>query len=153
MTNRLETLEDWAAGLLGQLEPSACSKLAGSLAQALRRSQQKRIITQRNRDGSKYAPRRRRNLRGLQGRVRRKVHMFRKLRTVRFLRTQGDGNTISVGFTGRNARIAKVHQYGLSERAEREAPDVKYEQREVLGFTKADLDQIRNGLLEHLFKP
>ncbi|WP_282410071.1 phage virion morphogenesis protein [Pseudomonas sp. PS02303] len=153
MTNQLEALEYWAAGLLKQLEPESRNRLAQNLGRALRKSQQQRISTQRNRDGSKYAPRKRRNLRDLQGRVRRKVHMFRRLRTVRFLKTQSNGNTLSIGFTGRNARIAKVHQYGLNGRAERGAPDVKYEQREVLGFKKADLDLIRNGLQGHLFEP
>lgn len=150
MTNRLETLEDWAAGLLGQLEPASRSKLARSIGQALRRSQQQRIIAQQNPDGSKYAPRKQRNLRGKQGRMKRKVKMFQKLRTASFLKVQGDGNAISVGFTGRIARIAKVHQYGLKDRAERGAPDVKYEQREVLGFTDADIELIRDGLLVHL---
>lgn len=150
MTNRLETLEDWAAGLLGQLEPASRNKLARSLGQALRRSQQQRIIAQHNPDGSKYAPRKQRNLRGKQGRVKRKVQMFQKLRTASFLKVQGDGNAISVGFTGRIARIARVHQYGLKDRATRGAPEVKYEQREVLGFTEADLDLIRDSLLKHL---
>jgi phage virion morphogenesis protein len=150
MTNRLEALEDWAAGLLGQLEPVSRNRLARSLGQALRRSQQQRVITQRNPDGSKYAPRKQRNLRDKQGRVKRKVQMFQKLRTASFLKVQGDGNAISVGFTGRIARIARVHQYGLKDRAERDAPDIKYEQREILGFTEADLDLIRDGLLSHL---
>lgn len=150
MTNRLETLEDWAAGLLGQLEPASRNKLARSIGQALRRSQQQRIITQRNPDRSKYAPRKQRNLRGKEGRVKRKVQMFQKLRTASFLKVQGDGNAISVGFTGRIARIARVHQYGLKDRAERGAPDVRYEQRQLLGFTDADLDLIRDGLLAHL---
>jgi phage virion morphogenesis protein len=150
MTNRLETLEDWAAGLLGQLEPASRNKLARSIGQALRRSQQQRIIAQRNPDGSKYAPRKQRNLRGKQGRVKRKVQMFKKLRTASFLKVQGDGNAISVGFTGRIARIARVHQYGLKDRAERGAPDVKYEQREVLGLTDADLEIIRDQMLAYL---
>lgn len=152
MTNRLEALEDWAAGLLGQLEPTSRNKLARSLGQALRRSQQQRIITQRNPDGSKYAPRKQRNLRGKQGRVKRKVQMFQKLRTASFLKVQGDGNAISVRFTGRVARIAGVHQYGLKDRAERGASEVKYDQREILGFTADDLDLIRDGLLAHLIK-
>ncbi|WP_092166528.1 MULTISPECIES: phage virion morphogenesis protein [unclassified Pseudomonas] len=150
MTNRLETLEDWAAGLLGQLEPASRNKLARSIGQALRRSQQQRIIAQRNPDGSKYAPRKQRNLRGKQGRLKRKVQMFQKLRTASYLRVQGDGNAIYVGFTGRVARIAKVHQYGLKDRAEPRAPNVKYERREMLGLTDADLDLIRDGLLTHL---
>ncbi len=57
MTNKLEALEDWAAVLLGQLEPASRNKLARSVGQALRRSQQQRIIAQQNPDGSKYAPR------------------------------------------------------------------------------------------------
>lgn len=150
MTNRLEALEDWAAGLLGQLEPASRNKLARSVGQALRRSQQQRIIAQQNPDGSKYAPRKQRNLRGKRGRVKRKVKMFQKLRTASFLKVQGDGSAISVGFTGRIARIARVHQYGLKDRAERGAPDVQYEQRELLGFTEADLELIRDQLLNHL---
>lgn len=146
----LEALEDWAAGLLGRLQPSARNKLARSIGQALRRSQQQRIIAQRNPDGSKYAPRKQRNLRGKQGRIKRKVKMFQRLRTASFLKVQGDGRAISVGFTGRVARIARVHQYGLRDRAEPGAPEVKYEQREVLGFTDADLDIIRDSLLAHL---
>lgn len=150
MTNRLEALEDWAAGLLGQLEPASRNNLARSVGQALRRSQQQRIIAQQNPDGSKYAPRKQRNLRGKQGRLKRKVKMFQKLRTASFLKVQGDGNAISVGFTGRIARIARVHQYGLKDRAERGAPDVTYDERQVLGFTDSDVELIRDKLLLEL---
>ena len=150
MTDRLVALEDWAAGLLGQLEPASRNKLARSVGQALRRSQQQRIIAQQNPDGSKYAPRKQRNLRGKQGRVKRKVQMFQKLRTASFLKVKGDANNISVGFTGRIARISRVHQYGLKDRAERGAPDVRYEQREILGFVDEDIDSIRDSLLAHL---
>jgi phage virion morphogenesis protein len=150
MTNRLEAPEDWAAGLLGQLEPASRNKLARRLGQALRRSQQQRIIAQRNPDGSKYVPRKQRNLRGKYGRVKRKVQMFQQLRTANFLKVRGDGSAIRVGFTGRIARIARVHQYGLKDRPERGTPDVKYDQREVLGFTDTDLDLIRNALLNHV---
>ncbi|WP_285354640.1 phage virion morphogenesis protein [Pseudomonas sp. lyk4-R2A-10] len=150
MTNRLEALEDWAAGLLGQLEPASRNKLARSIGQELRRSQQQRIIAQQNPDGSKYAPRKQRNLRGKQGRVKRKLKMFQKLRTASFLKVQGDGNAIRVGFTGRVARIARVHQYGLQDRPERGAPNVSYDRREILGFTESDFDLIRDLLLKHL---
>ncbi|WP_414926922.1 phage virion morphogenesis protein [Pseudomonas zeae] len=139
MTNRLEALEDWAAGILGQLEPASRNKLARTLGQALRRSQQQRIIAQRNPDGSKYAPRKQRNLRGRKGRVKRKVMMFQKLRLARFLRVQGDESAISVGFEGRVARIAHVHQYGSKDRAARGAPVVRYRQRESLGYTRLRL--------------
>lgn len=150
MTNRLEVLEDWAAGLLAQLEPTSRNKLARSLGQALRRSQQQRIIAQQNPDGNKYAPRKQRNLRGKKGRVKRKIHMFKKIRNASFLKVRGDGNAISVGYTGRIARIARVHQFGLKDRAELDAPSVKYERREIVGLTEADIELIRDELLVHL---
>ena len=150
MNGSLEALEDWVGPLLRKLEPTERGKLARSLAQDLRRNQQQRVKAQANPDGSKYAPRKKRDLRGKQGRVRRKLEMFQKLRKVAYLKAKGDGSALSVGFTGRVARIARVHQYGLRDRAERNAPQVQYDQREVLGFTDADLDLIRDGLLAHL---
>lgn len=150
MASNLEALEDWAGVLLARLEPAERSKLARTIGQQLRRSQQKRLVAQQNPDGSKFAPRKQRNLRGKQGRIRRKLAMFKKLRTASYLKVRGDSNAVTVGFTGRIARIARVHQYGLKDRAEPGAPDVRYEQREVLGFTDADLDLIRDSLLAHL---
>ena len=132
---------------LDRLEPGERGKLARSIGQELRRSQQKRVMAQENPDGTKFAPRKQRNLRGKQGRIRRKLAMFKKLRTASYLKVRGDSNGIAVGFTGRIARIARVHQYGLKDRAERGAPDVRYDQRAVLGFAESDIDLIRNSLL------
>ncbi|MDR9876576.1 phage virion morphogenesis protein [Pseudomonas allii] len=150
MANNLEALETWAAVLLERLEPGERSKLARNIGQDLRRSQQKRVMAQENPDGSKYAPRKHRDLRGKQGRVRRKLAMFKKLRTASYLKVRGDNNGVSVGFTGRIARIARTHQYGLKDRAVRGAPDVRYEQREVLGLTELDIELIRTVLLKGL---
>lgn len=150
MTNKLEALETWASGLLEQLQPGARNQLARSIAQDLRRSQQKRVQMQQNPDGSKFAPRKKRDLRGKQGRIRRKVEMFKKLRTATYMKARGDGNAVSVGFTGRVARIARVHQYGFKDRAEPGAPEIRYDQRAILGFTESDLDLIRDRLLHHL---
>lgn len=150
MASDLEALETWAAVLLERLEPGARSKLARNIGQELRRSQQKRVIAQENPDGTKFAPRRKRNLRGKQGRIRRKLAMFKKLRTASYLKVRGDSNAVTVGFTGRIARIARVHQYGLKDRAERGAPETSYEQREILGFSEADIELIRDNLLSRL---
>ena len=78
-------------------------------------------------------PRKQRNLRGKQGRARRKLAMVKKLRTASYLKVQTDSNAISVGFTRRIARIARVHQYGLKDRAEALAPQARYQKREVWG--------------------
>lgn len=150
MDNDLVALEDWVSGLLGQLEPQARNKLARELAQGLRRRQQQRIRAQRNADGTPYVPRKPRDVRGKQGRIKRKVQMFKKLRTARYLKARGTSNAVTVGFAGRVARIARVHQYGLKDRAERNAPDVQYDQRQLLGFAEDDLELIRDALLVHL---
>lgn len=150
MASKLEALETWASGLLEQLQPGARNQLARSIGQELRRSQQKRVLTQQNPDGSKFAPRKKRDLRGKQGRIRRKVEMFKKLRTATYMKARGDSNSITVGFTGRISRIARVHQFGLKDRAERGAPEVRYDQREMLGFTEADVDLIKDSLLRQI---
>lgn len=152
MANNLEALETWAAVLLDRLEPAERSKLARNIGQELRRSQQKRVMAQENPDGTKFAPRKQRNLRGKQGRIRRKLAMFKKIRTSSYLKVRGESNAITVGFTGRIARIARVHQYGLKDRAEYGAPELRYEQRELLGFTEADIELIRDSLLNHLVR-
>lgn len=152
MTSSLEALEDWAAGLLGKIEPASRNKLARSIGQELRRSQQQRIIAQRNPDGSKYATRKQRTLFGKEGRVKRKVKMFQKLRTAHFLKVQDDGNAVTLGFSGRVARIAKVHQHGLKDRAESGAPNIVYNQRKVVGFTTADFSLIKDCLLNSLIE-
>ena len=150
MASNLEALETWAAVLLDRLEPGERGKLARSIGQELRRSQQKRLIAQENPDGTKFAPRKQRNLRGKQGRIKRKLAMFKKLRTATYLKVRGDSDAVTVGFTGRIARIARIHQYGLKDRAERGAPEVRYDRREILGFSESDLDLIRDYLLNHL---
>ena len=150
MANDLDALEGWAGVLLSKLEPAARSKLARLLAQKLRRSQQRRVKQQRNPDGTSYAARKPREFRGKQGRIKRQANMFQKLPKASYLKAKGDRQSINVGFTGRVARIARVHQYGLKDRAEANAPEVRYEQREVLGFTAQDLELIRDGLLVHL---
>ena len=150
MSDELQALEEWAGVLLDRIEPRARRTLAKTIAQQLRRGQQQRIQKQRNPDGTPYSPRKKRDLRGKKGRVKRKVGMFQKVRTATYLRAKGDSNTISAGFTGRIARIARVHQYGLKDRAGRGAPDARYEQRELVGFTDDDLALIRDKLLDHL---
>ncbi|MEJ8866795.1 phage virion morphogenesis protein [Pseudomonas jessenii] len=98
----------------------------------------------------KDAPRKQRDLRGKQDRIQRKLKMFRKLRTASYLKARGDSKLVSVGFTGRIARIARVHQYGLKDRAEPGAPDVSYDKRELLGLTEVDINLIRDEILAQL---
>lgn len=148
MADNLRALEDWAGALLAKLQPGARRQLNQQIGRELRRSQQQRIAAQRNPDGSAFAPRKPRQLRAKKGRIKRK--MFAKLRQAKHLKVQSSADTIAIGFMGRVARIARVHQYGLRDRPERGQADVQYDRRELLGFTDADLDLIRDRLLEHL---
>ncbi|WP_397377120.1 phage virion morphogenesis protein [Pseudomonas sp.] len=149
MSDELTALEDWAGALLAKLQPAERRKLNQSVARELRRSQQQRIAAQQNPDGSAYTPRKaRQNLRGKQGRIKRQ--MFSKLRQAKHLKLRSTPDSITLGFMQRTARLARVHQYGLRDRPGRNAPDVQYPERQLLGFTDADLDQIRDSLLQHL---
>ncbi|SIQ10831.1 phage virion morphogenesis protein [Marinobacterium stanieri] len=142
----LNRLESWASPLLQKLEPAERKKLARQLGTELRRSQRQRIADQRNPDGSAFAPRR---AEAKTGRIRRKG-MFTKLRTAKFLKTRYNANSVSVGFFGDIARLARVHQYGLRDRVARGGPEIQYEQRELVGFTSDDLDLIQQLLIDHL---
>ncbi|MDP2747952.1 phage virion morphogenesis protein [Pseudomonas sp.] len=150
MSDLLDDLGGWLTPLITRLEPTERSKLARDLAQQLRRSQQQRIIAQRNPDGTAYAPRKERTLRGKVGRIKRKAKMFTKLRTARYIQARGNAAEATVSFAGRISRIARVHQYGLRDRAEKGAPDVQYAQRELLGLSDAEKEFIRDHLLHHL---
>ena len=148
MTDNLHALEDWSGALLARLEPGARHQLNQQIGRDLRRSQQQRIAAQLNPDGSAFAPRKPRQLRAKKGRIKRK--MFAKLRQAKHLKVQSSADAIAIGFMGRVARIARVHQYGLRDRPDRGQAEVQYERRELLGFTDADLELIRDQLLEHL---
>ncbi|QVM93455.1 phage virion morphogenesis protein [Pseudomonas entomophila] len=57
---------------------------------------------------------------------------------------------VAVGFTGRIARIANVHQNGLRDRPTLGALAVRYERRQLPGFAEAALETTRNILANHL---
>lgn len=146
----LDALEDWVGPLLQRIEPAGRVKLSRTLAQQLRRSQQQRVAAQRNPDGTPFAPRKTSKLREKQGRVKRKAKMFQKMRTASYLKARGDSAMATVGFTGRIARIARVHQEGLRDRVAPRGAYGDYEKRELLGFTDADRELIRDALVAHL---
>jgi len=146
MSDNLNALEDWAGALLTKLQPTERRKLNQTIARELRRSQQRRIAAQQNPDGSAYAPRKPRKGLRRGGRIK----MFAKLRQAKHLKLRSDADSIALGITGRAGRIARTHQYGLTDRPERNGPEIRYARRELLGLTAAELDMIRDRLLHHL---
>lgn len=103
-------------------------------------------------DGLHYTPRKpRKELRGKKGRIKqRKASMFNKLRANAHLKIKVDGNGLEVGFFGRVARIAQVHQWGLKDRVTSDGPEVQYAERRLLGLTEADRKLLRDALLRHI---
>lgn len=144
----LRDLEEWAAPLLAKLSPNERRKLARTIGQRLRQSQRARIAAQQNPDGSPFAPRKPQN-RNRRGSVRRRA-MFSKIRQARHLRVVVTAAGVEVGFSGRVAQIARIHQYGLRDRLGRDGPNVQYPQRELLGFTDADRNLVRDLLIDYL---
>lgn len=135
------------AALLATLAPAARRSLAISLARQLRQRQQQRIAGQRNPDGSPFAPRKL-SLRGSKGVIRRQ--MFSRLRTASYLKTEASPERAVVGFISKVGRIAAVHQYGLRDRVRPGGPEVPYPERQLLGFTTADIEAIADLVLSHL---
>jgi phage virion morphogenesis protein len=142
----LTLLEDWVDGLLLAINPVGRRRIAQSVAIALRRSQQQRIAGQRNPDGTPYVPRKVRRLRDKSGRIKR-GKMFAKLRTAKHLKANATAGSAEVAFMGRVARIARVHQYGLTDQVAPGGPRVRYARRELLGFTETDRLLIRETIL------
>ncbi len=143
-----EALETWLSPLLQKLDGRGRAQLARKAAQQLRRSQQQRIRAQVNPDGSPFEARKPRDLRGKKGRIKRR--MFERLKMARYLKAKGSPQQAVIGFAGRVSRIARVHQYGLKDRAERGASEVRYARRELLGLSDQDLQQLRDSLLDVL---
>lgn len=145
----LRALEDWAGALLVKLEPKERRKVNQAIARELRRSQQQRIKAQRNPDGTSYAPRKKTPQRTKSGRIKQKA-MFHKLAMASRLKMNSTASAVGIAFMARNARIARVHQYGLSDSPGGKSPRVKYDKRELLGFTDSDLGMIKDRLIDHL---
>lgn len=150
----LEAFENWADPLLAQLTPAARRTLAMDIARALRRSQQKRIAEQKAPDGTPFAPRKARRPennrpRAKAGRIKRRA-MFAKLRTAKLMTIQRDADGFSIGWSGRVARIARIHQEGRESQVARGGVKYQYPARQLLGLSDADRDMIRDMLTERL---
>lgn len=150
MSDDLKLLEGWVGPFLDRLQPAARRGLSRSIGIALRRSQQRRIAAQQNPDGTPYAPRRApAGTRDKAGRIKRKA-MFVKLRQAKHLRMQASANDVSVGFAGRVARIARVHQEGGRETLRGRGRQATYPQRQLLGVRRSDCELIRDMLFKSL---
>lgn len=144
----LEPVEARLSALIASLSAPARKKLASSIARKLRASQQRNIRRQQAPDGTPFKPRKKQPLRGKKGRIKRE--MFAKLRTVKYMKSKGTGDDAAVEFTGRVQRMARVHHYGLRDRAARGVKEVQYESRLLLGFSESDIKLIEDEFIRNL---
>lgn len=89
------------------------------------------------------------NTRSVRRSTAKKVPMFQRLRSYRFLKMRADAGGTSVGYDGVAARIARVHQYGQRDQVGPGA-FAKYPVRELLGFTAGDEQMITEQVINSL---
>lgn len=149
--NVLQPLHNRLDALISNLSPQKRSQLACDIGRELAKSQRQRIARQQNPDGSRYAPRKTpKRVKSKRGKIRTGA-MFAKLKTARLMRTKTTSDGIEIGYQGQNAFIAEVHQYGKSARVQPKFNwKVKYEQRELLGFSEGDEALIEALVIKHL---
>lgn len=80
----------------------------------------------------------------------RRTAMFRKLRGGRFLRADATDSEAWIGFSGRAAEIAQVHQEGLFDTPTMKSKKVRYARRGLLGLTEAERGRAIDILLAHV---
>lgn len=143
----LQALNDHLGAMLIKLSDAERRKLEMTIGRKLRSSQKKRITSQQNPDGTPYVPRKNK-LRDKKNKIKNK--MFNAIKNAKWMRVQRTSEGVAVGFTGRVAFIARVHQLGLRDKVDRDGPTVKYNSRELLGFTQAEMDMIEKDVLAHV---
>lgn len=152
MSDDLHALEAWAGALLAKLAPAQRRAINHKVAIDLRRSQAQRIKAQQGPDGTTYPVRKRRKeLKGKKGRIKRqKATMFNKIRTAKYLKVHADPGQLTVGFVGKVARVAWVHQEGLTDMVSTKGAKYSYPVRPLLGLHEKDRTLIRESVLRHL---
>ena len=116
-------------------------------AGALRTFKKRRVVRILERDLSPVIdPRARRN-RGKQADA-----MFQQLRTARHMKMTASADRVSIGYEGRIAAIARIHQEGRTAPVN---PHLRYDypERELLGATPDDIEMVYDMLLRHLTIP
>lgn len=143
----LEALVEHLGTMLNQLSDTERRKLESSIGRKLRASQKSRITKQKNPDGSTYVPRKNR-LRDKKNKIKNK--MFNVIKNAKYMRLQKTPQGVAIGFSGRVAFIAGIHQYGLKDKVDTDGPTVKYASRELLGFTDQEIQMIEDEVIQYI---
>ena len=139
-------LEHWLDQIALRLEPTQRRELMRRLAQGFRVRQRDRIKQQRDPNGHLFIPRKRNQI----GNKKRQGALFQNIG--KDIKTEYSANHAAVGFGGRTAHIAEVHQEGKTIKPSRYAKATQYPIRELLGFSKDDEKWIEQEINYFLFK-
>lgn len=151
MTDDLGRIEQLAGALLRKVDAGDRRKILRLMARSLQRSQSARIARQQGPDGQPYAARKPQPVGRLRrkGTIKRKA-MFRKLRNASNLKAGATDTEAWVGFSGRAAQIARVHQEGLEDVPSKEGIPVRYARRVLLGSTEAERQALLDIVFNHI---
>ncbi|MBC3940948.1 phage virion morphogenesis protein [Sphingomonas albertensis] len=154
MTDDLAQIEQLAGALLRKVDAGERRKVLHLMVRSLQRSQAARIARQQDPDGQPYAARKPQPA----GRLRRKgtikrQAMFRKLRNASNLKAGATDTEAWVGFSGRAAQIARVHQEGLNDVPSKGRKPVRYARRVLLGDTEPERQALLDIALDHFNVP
>ncbi|WP_179038406.1 phage virion morphogenesis protein [Limnobaculum xujianqingii] len=142
----LHQVDQAIAALINRTSPASRRKMNSALVRKLRQRQQISIQKQQAPDGTPYAPRKNKK----PG----KRVMFRRLRTVRFMKTRSTPDDMTISFTQGVQNIARIHHYGLREKIETRGRklEIKYARRQLIGLTHHDVEIIGDSIIDFLSK-
>lgn len=144
----LSYLTEHLGRIIDGLSDGQTLKLKKTLAQKLRNNQKNRITAQQNVDGSSYAPKKPQRKRKGQ-RVRKK--MMNTIKNAKHMKIEHSKEGFAVGYVGRMAQVAEVHQYGLTARVDaKRGTSAAYPVRELLGISDDDRQMIDEMVLEYI---
>lgn len=147
MADDFAPITDLAGALLRNVAGPARRNLLRQIARDGQQVHSTRIARQMQPDGTSFEPRRSKPAK--KGRIRRQA-MFRKLRMARYLRAGATENEAWIGFAGRAAAIARVHQDGLPDAPAPGQAQVRYARRVLVGLSEADRQRIMDLLLDQI---
>ncbi|WFF38040.1 phage virion morphogenesis protein [Moraxella nasibovis] len=144
----LSYLPEHLERIIDGLSDGQMLKLKKTLAQKVRNNQKKRITAQQNVDGSAYTPKKPQRKRRGQ-RVRKK--MMNTIKQARHMKIEQSSEGFAIGYVGRMAQVAEVHQYGLTARINaKRGTSAAYPVRELLGISDEDKQIIDEAVLDYL---
>lgn len=152
MSDQVEQVKTAFAELLGNISKSRRRLLYQQIGRELARNQRRRIKAQQNPDGNRYEPRKTpKRIQSKKGKIKKSDAMFEKITKPKFMRLRYDNEGISLGYSGGDAVVARIHQEGLVGRVRKDWHlKVQYAKRELLGFTEDDVEMIEKFVVKAL---